>query len=121
MSTNNKPKRLVAQEWSELFEKHKTSGMTIKAFCEQEGVGWQSFYLWRKKLQNPAEGGKKEKPFKQVKAFVPIRVSSDLVNRSDKSLQIQVDLRNGRTVRFERYIENNQQLTEFLQLIEGAI
>ena len=39
--------------WRELIEKQSASGLSIIAFCEQEGVHTTSFYSWRRKLTVP--------------------------------------------------------------------
>jgi transposase-like protein len=37
--------------WRELIAEQEASGETIRAFCEERGVGDQAFYYWRKRLQ----------------------------------------------------------------------
>ena len=37
--------------WSSLIAEQEASGQTIRAFCQEQGVGDNSFYYWRKKLQ----------------------------------------------------------------------
>jgi transposase-like protein len=36
--------------WTELIVRHKQSGKTVEAFCQENGVGSPSFYAWRKRL-----------------------------------------------------------------------
>ena len=36
--------------WAELIARHKQSGKTVEAFCQENGVGGPSFYAWRKRL-----------------------------------------------------------------------
>jgi hypothetical protein len=36
--------------WTELIAGHRQSGMTVEAFCQENGVGSPSFYAWRKRL-----------------------------------------------------------------------
>jgi transposase-like protein len=40
--------------WSNLIAEQEASGQTIRAFCQEQGVGGNSFYYWRKKLQKSA-------------------------------------------------------------------
>ena len=40
--------------WSNLIAEQEASGQTIRAFCQEQGVGDNSFYCWRKKLQKSA-------------------------------------------------------------------
>ena len=41
--------------WTELIARHKQSGKTVEAFCQENSVGGPSFYAWRKRL---AENGR---------------------------------------------------------------
>ena len=36
--------------WTELIARHKQSGKTVEAFCQENGVGSPSCYAWRKRL-----------------------------------------------------------------------
>jgi hypothetical protein len=41
--------------WRELVLRQKKSGLSVQAFCQQQGVSGWSFYQWRKRLaMNPA-------------------------------------------------------------------
>jgi putative transposase len=40
--------------WNKLIAEQEASGQTIRAFCEEHGVGDHSFYYWRKRLQKSA-------------------------------------------------------------------
>jgi len=44
--------------WTELITRHKQSGKTVEAFCQENKVGGPSFYAWRKRLteKSPAVG-----------------------------------------------------------------
>jgi hypothetical protein len=39
-----------AEVWRELVLRQKKSGMSVQAFCQQQGVSGWSFYQWRKRL-----------------------------------------------------------------------
>ena len=36
--------------WTELIARHKQSGKSVEAFCQENGVGSPLFYTWRKRL-----------------------------------------------------------------------
>ncbi|MFM7846501.1 MAG: IS66 family insertion sequence element accessory protein TnpA [Planctomycetota bacterium] len=38
------------QFWRDLLEKQARSALSVRRFCELEGVSQSSFYLWRKRL-----------------------------------------------------------------------
>jgi transposase-like protein len=37
--------------WRKLIAEQEASGQTIRAFCQEQGVGDHCFYYWRKRLQ----------------------------------------------------------------------
>ncbi len=37
--------------WNNLIAEQEAGGQTIRAFCQERGVGDHSFYYWRKRLQ----------------------------------------------------------------------
>jgi len=37
--------------WKRLIEKHKHSGLSVEAFCRNEGFSAATFYNWRRKLE----------------------------------------------------------------------
>jgi hypothetical protein len=43
------------QEWTERLSRFRSSGRTVAAFCQSEGVSEASFYLWKRKLTRPTE------------------------------------------------------------------
>src|ERR1700738_3333732 len=40
-----------SEAWRERVAAQKQSGVSVKQFCEQQGLTEQSFYYWRKRLQ----------------------------------------------------------------------
>ncbi|MFL9998840.1 hypothetical protein PQR34_46660 [Paraburkholderia sediminicola] len=40
--------------WRQRLTRFAQSGLTIKAFCQQESVSVWSFYHWRRRMQEPA-------------------------------------------------------------------
>jgi transposase-like protein len=43
--------------WSKIIAEQEASGLTIRAFCKQRGIGDHSFYRWRRRLgkQEPVQ------------------------------------------------------------------
>jgi len=56
---------LSEAKFRELMFRHQESGLDIKAFCSNEGIGESTFYYWKKKLQG------KDK----AKSFIPLVVA----------------------------------------------
>jgi hypothetical protein len=53
-------------KWHEIVSEQDASGLSVSAYCRQQGINEKTFYNWRKKLGNPLEP--KLKNFIQVKA-----------------------------------------------------
>ena len=48
-------KRRSESTWREIVERQGQSGLSVKAFCEREGIKVASFYVWRSRLQQEAQ------------------------------------------------------------------
>ncbi|WP_191603746.1 IS66 family insertion sequence element accessory protein TnpA [Marinomonas algicola] len=48
MSTNT----VLNQTWAAHIEKWRSSGLSAKAFCEQEGLVYHQFGYWRQKFSS---------------------------------------------------------------------
>lgn len=81
-----------------LIERHRTSGQTIKAFCEREGIKLHTFYYWRQKIKK-----------QRSSSFIPINTSSrDLGKHS-----IELVYPNRVKIRLKRFdLEQIQQLIQ---------
>jgi len=42
---------VLLTQWRERLKRQSESGLTIEAFCEQEGVSTSMFYAWKRNLQ----------------------------------------------------------------------
>jgi transposase-like protein len=38
------------EDWRQVISEHKQSGLTVKAFCQKQGVSEALFYSWRKRV-----------------------------------------------------------------------
>ena len=45
--------RRSRSDWQELIEQQQQSGISVKAFCYQNGLNPKSFYRYRKQLNGP--------------------------------------------------------------------
>ena len=43
---------VLLTEWRERLKRQSESGLTIEAFCQQEGVSTSMFYRWQRHFQN---------------------------------------------------------------------
>ncbi len=55
--------------WQMAVDEQQCSGLSIKAFCRQQGLSEPSFYAWRKKLQK-RDAPRDDSP----SPFLPVRV-----------------------------------------------
>lgn len=67
-----------AQNWAEIIQACKDSGLSNRAFCRQRGISEKSFYYWLRKLRNQA-----------AEAVAPRLVRLESFSATKESLQIQ--------------------------------
>lgn len=49
---------MTLQKFQELYHHYQESGLTVRAFCSNEGLGESGFYYWQQKLRRlPAGSG----------------------------------------------------------------
>ena len=41
------------QFWRDALQRQRSSGRTVEAWCREQGVAKQSFYMWRRRLARP--------------------------------------------------------------------
>ena len=52
------------QFWQMVLETFKSSGLSVRQFCKQEGLSEPSFYAWRKRLTQPQKSDIEKYEFK---------------------------------------------------------
>ncbi len=69
-------------QWRERLRRFASSGQTVLAFCQSEGVSQAGFYQWRKKLERPSRSakrrsdeGRRTKVSPKRSGFVPVVVA----------------------------------------------
>jgi hypothetical protein len=71
--------------WRERIERQAASGLSVRRFCEAQGLGEASFYAWRRTLRA------RQAEAKVTPEFVPLMVAAPLTSSS-----LVVELRGGR-------------------------
>lgn len=61
------------QFWMMVLETFKPSGLSVRQFCQQEGLSEPSFYSWRKRLTHPRKPDVSPEPPKQ-ESFIQVSV-----------------------------------------------
>ena len=46
-----RPAKSKVNEWAERIAAQQRSGMSVRQFCQEQGLTEYSFYVWRKRLQ----------------------------------------------------------------------
>ncbi len=62
--------------WRKLVDRQSKSGLSVREFCEQEGVSENSLYFWRREL--PKRKGRVARPKPDVATasdFIPVQIS----------------------------------------------
>jgi hypothetical protein len=51
------PKTMLnSSRYTELLERQKESGLSVRGFCSNEGIAPSTFYYWQKKLRKRSDG-----------------------------------------------------------------
>jgi hypothetical protein len=94
MSKAKKADRDQRQFWQMVLETYKSSGLSVRQFCQQEGLSEASLYSWRKKLSTPQKtdiyDGRTQGQF--IKKWllldpIPIKGNGDLNAPSEQVLE----------------------------------
>jgi transposase-like protein len=103
-----KPSPSTEAVWRERLASFRDCSLTVKEFCQQEGVSEPSFYQWRKRLgqgrpaakRTPPSGGEPTKTIQSL-PFLPVKVGSagDDRNAAFRSAWAEVELPNGVRIR----------------------
>jgi transposase len=48
-------KRTGHSEWRERMASQERSGLSVRRFCQQQGIAEHRFYYWRKRLRDPQQ------------------------------------------------------------------
>ena len=100
MSENNPEQRVVSKsdQWRDRLAEHERSGLSVKRFCQQQGLTECSFYAWRKRLRSgdPVRFALVERGAEQVSAEFGLELA--LANGDRLRIGAGVDAKTLRTV-----------------------
>ena len=94
MSKEQKPDTDQHQFWQMVLETFKSSGLSVRQFCQKEGLSEASFYTWRKKLTKSDESAEDEQKNASSSAFIEVSMPKndpaalELVLSSGNTLRI---------------------------------
>ena len=102
--------RRCAQQWQSLVEKQHDSGLSAPAFCKAQGIAYQSFMTWQKRVTKSClPAAEPESPFIELTASAGTKASESTSRSSpvaalpmpmcvELSLGAGIELRITRTV-----------------------
>lgn len=61
----------IRQTWSERLQRFADSGLSVAAFCRQEGVPVQTFYYWKRRLTRHELATNSDAP-----PLIPVRLAA---------------------------------------------
>jgi len=68
MTVSTRAPRRTAEQWQALVDQQIQSGLSGAAFCQSEGIKYQSFMNWRTRLSDSHEMTPKETQFVELTA-----------------------------------------------------
>jgi transposase len=95
------------RQWRQWITEWRTSGLSVRAFCDRRGLATPSFYHWRRVLQRRAA---------EKAAFVPVQVVAEAMPALATALEVV--LTDGRVVRVAPGFDA-ATLRKLLAVLEG--
>ena len=110
--------------WRLAIEEHRRSGLTVRSFCEREGVSEASFYAWRKEIKkrdtNTAFAAGEDATNGGSQKLIPVDVVDVLSNCDSSSLPtVEVLTPSGFTLRVPQDIQP-QRLGVLLKVVANC-
>ena len=91
---------ISSSNFTRIIERQKESGLSVKAFCSNEGLTPSTFYYWQRKIRNEAG----------VNRFIPLVVKSHLSRVNTISPEEAVQQPHGDDAVFEIIYRNGSKL-----------
>ncbi len=87
----------LLREWTARFAECRSSGMTVKAWCEAQGLSIKTYYYWEKRVI--AQANQEASVSAQTKAGALMRVNPDiLLSGGFEPIDTAVTIRHGESV-----------------------
>jgi transposase-like protein len=105
----NKSQRPGAEEWRQIIDGQRPSGMTVAAYCRDRGIKDNAFYAWKRRLRSPAKPNRLSAP-----AFVEVTPP-----RAETASTIEICLRGERRL-LVRLGFDPDLLTDLVRTLEAT-
>ncbi|MFH1616058.1 MAG: hypothetical protein ABIG61_13355 [Planctomycetota bacterium] len=103
------------QFWQMVLETFKSSGLSVRQFCKQEGLSEPSFYSWRKKLTKVDEPEDDKQKEQGSSAFIKVSMPSE------KPCGLELLLLSGNTLRISTGADNKTLTNVLSALCEAGL
>ena len=113
------------QQWAEILQKQKESGLNIKLFCEEIGIKEHRYFYWQRKLRETANEGLAKVQYdstglplvKNNNSVIWAEVNVNSLNSTSSSVKDSIKIcRDGWTVTVEPGFDSGT-LTEALRAV----
>jgi len=99
MNTRGATRQYRMSQWAGVFREQKSSGLTITAWCEQNGISRQQYFYWQRRLRESAceeLALRTESKISTIPTFAEINVKPDLTGAIVVRMNgTEVEIRNG--------------------------
>ena len=110
MSKNKKADAYQQQFWQMVLETFKSSKLSVRQFCQQEGLTESAFYSWRKKLTASSETTEDEQKDMSSSAFIEVAMPKN------DTVVLELILSSGNTLKINPGTDN-KTLTNVLSAL----
>jgi len=84
------------ESWREILQRRAVSGMTVNAFCEQEGLKPSAYHYWQREIKRrDADRPAQRSTTAKVPALVPVQ----LVDDCREAAAVEIVVNNGYRIR----------------------
>ncbi len=104
--------------WRQVLERRRASGLTVRAFCQQQRLTETSFHFWRRTIRKRDAAGQRTPA--STPAFLPAVVQTDPSPASQADSCIAIDLQGGRVLRLPAAMPI-VRVAELIRAIEGDV
>jgi hypothetical protein len=103
------------QFWQMVLDTFKSSGLSIRQFCKQEGLSEPSFYSWRKRLTQVDESDAVKEEVSQPDPFIQVSLPTE------KHGGLELVLSSGHTLRISSPADSQTLTTVLSALCEAGL
>src|SRR5690554_737846 len=96
-------KHRSAEQWQDLIDQQRSSGLPVNKFCEKHGVGYASFCKWRKRLSDQNQSlSDNNRPSAEKADFLDLSALMGSATSSGPGWNIVLSLGNGVELRLSQ-------------------